>query len=445
MIKLALTKILQIRQNYWFWPSMMTCVAVVLGILMPMLDRQLGAVWLRDLGIVPIADVDGARAVLTTLAAASLGVAGVAFSVTMVAVSFASANYGPRLISNFMANRQNQVVLGVFVATFAYSMVVLSTVNQDTSLPDLTLQTFVPQIAILFALVLMLATVGALIFYIHHIPESINIMNLLSDIGGKLERAVIAMLQAEQSSPGKKPVDLAPVPEKTDAPGRHITAGCAGFLQHVTYKDLRAIAKANDIQIALHRAPGDFLVPGDRVLSARPSGRSTDKVIGEIQNCYTIGANRTEHQDILFLSDQLVEVCGRALSPGVNDPMTAMLCLHWLKPGLTAFAQRPPARQADPADPVIYRRLTFKDMLDQSWDGMRQYVAKDQSVTPRGLEMLADIAIAAGKDDVTAACKRQAQLLAASALAMQDDPGARADIAQSLRETLQRMARDAAR
>ena len=94
---------------------------------------------------------------------------------------------------------------------------------------------------------------------------------------------------------------------------------------------------------------------------------------------------------------------------------------------------------------MIYRRLTFKDMLDQSWDGMRQYVAKDQSVTLRGLEMLADIAIAAGKDDVTAACKRQAQLLAASAHAMQDDPGARADIAQSLRETLQRMARDAAR
>ncbi|WP_322889807.1 MULTISPECIES: DUF2254 domain-containing protein [unclassified Yoonia] len=440
MIKLALSKILQVRQNYWFWPSLMTCVAVVVGILMPMLDRHIGAVWLQNLGFVPIADVDGARAVLTTLAASSLGVAGVAFSVTMVAVSFASANYGPRLISNFMANRQNQVVLGVFVATFAYSMVVLSTVNDDTSLPDLTLDTFVPQIAILFALVLTLAAVGALIFYIHHIPESINIMNLLSEIGGKLERAVIAMLAAEQSAERKKPVDLAPVPEGSVAPGSHIAADCAGFLQHVNYKGLVEIAEANDIQVTLHRAPGDFLVPGDMVLSAQPQGRCTDKVIGHMRNCFTIGANRTEHQDILFLSDQLVEVCGRALSPGVNDPMTAILCLNWLKPGLTAFAQRPPARQADPSDPVIYQRMTFKDMLDQSFDGMRQYVATDHSTTLRALEMLADIAVAAGKDDVTADCKRQAQLLAASAVAVQHDPSACAHIARALRDALQRMA-----
>ncbi|WP_019956037.1 DUF2254 domain-containing protein [Yoonia vestfoldensis] len=440
MIKLLFARLLQVRQNYWFWPSMMTCVAVVLGILMPILDRRLGAVWLQDVAFAPIADVDGARAVLTTLAASSLGVAGVAFSVTMVAVSFASANYGPRLISNFMANRQNQVVLGVFVATFAYSMVVLSTVNDDTSLPDLTLDAFVPQIAILFALVLTLAAVGALIFYIHHIPESINIMNLLSEIGGKLERAVIAMLDAEQRSIHKKPIDLVPVPEGPDAPGSHVTADCAGFLQHVNYKGLVEIAETNDIQVTLHRAPGDFLVPGDLVLSARPSGRCGDRAVGQMRNCYTSGANRTEHQDILFLSDQLVEVCGRALSPGVNDPMTAMLCLNWLKPGLVAFAQRPAAQQADPSDPVIYRRMTFKDMLDQSFDGMRQYVATDHSVTLRGLEMLADIAVAAGKDDVTADCKRQAQLLGASAIAVQHDPSARADIARALGATLQRMA-----
>lgn len=440
MIKLLFTKIMQVRQNYWFWPSAMTCAAVVMGILLPMLDRRVGAVWLQNLGFVPVADVDGARAVLTTLAASSLGVAGVAFSVTMVAVSFASANYGPRLISNFMANRQNQIVLGVFVATFAYSMVVLSTVNDDTSLPDLDLQTFVPQIAILFALVLTLAAVGALIFYIHHIPESINIMNLLSEIGGKLERAVIAMLEAEQGSDRKKPVDLAPINKGPDAPRSHITAECAGFLQHVNYKELVKIADANDIQMTLHRAPGDFLVPGDQILSAQASGRNTDKVTNQMQNCYTIGANRTEHQDILFLSDQLVEVCGRALSPGVNDPMTAILCLHWLKPGLTAFALRPPAQQADPSDPVIYRRMVFKDMLDQSFDGMRQYVATDHSVTLRGLKMLADIAVAARKGDVTDACKRQAQLLAASAIAVQHDPSARVDVARTLREVLQRMA-----
>jgi uncharacterized membrane protein len=124
----------------------------------------------------------------------------------------------------------------------------------------------------------------------------------------------------------------------------------------------------------------------------------------------------------------------------VNDPMTAVLCLNWLKPGLVAFAVRPPARQADTSDSVIYRRMTFKDMLDKSFDGMRQYVATDHSVTLHGLDVLADIALAARKVDVTADCTRQAQLLAASAIAVQNDPSAQADIARALRSALQRMA-----
>ena len=162
---------LVLRQNYWFWPSTMTFAAVLLGFCLPYLDARFGSDWIQSVSFMRATQVDGARAILTTLAGATLGVAGVAFSVTIVAVSFASSNYGPRLIGNFMGDRTNQIVLGIFVATFVYCITVLSTVHARLELDQSTQEAFVPQVSILFALALTLAAVGALIGYIHHIPE----------------------------------------------------------------------------------------------------------------------------------------------------------------------------------------------------------------------------------------------------------------------------------
>lgn len=120
-------RINKLRQNYWFWPSTMTFGAVLLGFVLPHLDSRLGSEWIQAGGFIRHTQVDGARAILTTLAGATL--AGVAFSVTIVAVSFANSNYGPRLICNFMGDKTNQIVLGVFVATFSYCIAVLSTVR----------------------------------------------------------------------------------------------------------------------------------------------------------------------------------------------------------------------------------------------------------------------------------------------------------------------------
>lgn len=197
MYNFVFRKILKLRHNYWFWPSAMTFGAVLLGLVLPYLDARLGSEWIESVGGIRAMGADGARAILTTLAGSTLGVVGVAFSVTIVAVSFASANYGPRLIGNFMGDRKNQIILGIFIATFVYCITVLSTVHAGTDVSGTTRDAFVPQLSILLALFLTLLAVGALITYIHHIPESLNIMNLTADVGAKLQRSVIEMLDKE--------------------------------------------------------------------------------------------------------------------------------------------------------------------------------------------------------------------------------------------------------
>jgi len=129
----------------------------------------------------------------------------------------------------------------------------------------------------------------------------------------------------------------------------------------------------------------------------------------------TQGANRTDVQDVLFLSDQLVEVLGRALSPGVNDPHTAMLCLDWLHAGLAAFVRRSPARPAKPDDPLLYRRVTFEGMMNRSFDRMRQYVAADRTVTLHAMAILGNLAANASHRAMTDACVQQMRRLATSA------------------------------
>ncbi len=149
-------------------------------------------------------------------------------------------------------------------------------------------------------------------------------------------------------------------------------------------------------QIVVHRTPGDFLAVGEPILTARPllSAERLEK----LRTHLTQGSNRTEIQDVLFLSDQLVEVLTRALSPGVNDPNTAVLCLDWLRCGLSAFALREPSRPANSEGHVLYSRVTFEQMLTRTFANMRQYVAGDRTVTLHAIGVLTDLAIVAAED-----------------------------------------------
>ena len=187
----------------------------------------------------------------------------------------------------------------------------------------------------------------------------------------------------------------------------------------------------------LHRAPGDFLVVGETVMVLLSERQEDLALAMRVRDCYTQGANRTDVQDILFLSDQLVEVLGRALSTGVNDPHTAMLCLNWLRAGLVEFARRPPVGQARRDDPVFYRRVTFEDMLNRSFDEIRQYVAADRTSALHSLSVLTELALVASTPSMADACVQQLRRLTRSATELLEESIARDEIEARLDLALQ--------
>ena len=132
----TLLKLLQdLRASYWFVPALMTLGAGLLSLLTHWFDTRYGAAFLRNVPYLYSPSPDGVRTTLASIAGSMIGVAGVTFSMTIVSVSFAAAQYGPRLVGNFMRDRGNQFTLGAFIAAFVYCLMVLRTVQSPGSWP----------------------------------------------------------------------------------------------------------------------------------------------------------------------------------------------------------------------------------------------------------------------------------------------------------------------
>jgi len=162
-----------IRSSYWFVPTIMATLAIILSLTTVHIDRSYGASWMTDVWWVSLNQPEGARALLATVAGSMITVTGVTFSLTILAVSHATSHYGPRLLDNFMRDRGNQYTLGTLVATFLYCLLVLRTIRSPVSYQDTSLQfeIFVPQLSILIAIALTLASVAMLIFFPSHSRE----------------------------------------------------------------------------------------------------------------------------------------------------------------------------------------------------------------------------------------------------------------------------------
>ena len=174
-----------LRESYWFVPTVMAIGALLLALAMVYIDSHAGSGWMDGLPWLYAARPDGARSLLSSIGGSMIGVAGTTFSVTIAAVVYASGQYGPRLLSNFMSDRGNQVTLGTFIATFVYSLVVLRTIRSAGE-SGAGAPAFVPQLALLVALVLVLCSIAVLIFFIHHVPMRIHINNVIERIGDRL-------------------------------------------------------------------------------------------------------------------------------------------------------------------------------------------------------------------------------------------------------------------
>ena len=357
---------------------------------------------------------DGARAVLSVIAGSMISVAGVVFSITIVVLSLASSQFGPRLIRNFMNVRANQMVLGTFVATFTYGILVLRTVNASVE------ARFVPGLSVTIAIVMSLFGLGVLIFFIHNVAESIQAQNIIARIRRDLDDAVDRIFperlgQGEDLSLGpiKRDYDI---PTTCDSEVCQVTAERSGYLQTVDNDALMRIAVEENLLIHLGYRPGNFITRGSVLVTVWPGEKVDETLSRKINAIFIMGPERTLEQDVEFAISQLVEIAVRALSPGINDPITAITCIDWLGAILCQLASRkmPSSHRYDDKNKlrVICKLFTFEGMVDAAFNMIRQNSQSVAAVSIHLLETISTIAAQTHKAEYRAALLRHAAMVA---------------------------------
>ena len=406
----------RIRSSFWFLPAVMASGAMVLAFATVALDTPVTDWLARNWGLTYTGGAAGASALLGAIAGSMITIAGVVFSMTLVALSLASSQLGPRLLRNFMRDTTTQVVLGTFVATFLYCLLVLRTIRRaEESL-------FVPHLSVSLGVLLAVVSVGVLIYFIHHVSVSIQANEIVARVGKELIEE-IERLFPENIGRGASRIPTKPPNadflDRFDREARPIGSTGDGYLQFIDGDALMALAMQEDIVIRVERRPGHYVVATRPLVLVWPGNKVTDQLMDRVNCAFALGNQRTSGQDIEFAVNQLVEIAIRALSPGVNDPFTAMTCVDRLGSALCRLAQQdmPSPYRYDTQDQlrVITPVFTFPDVTDAAFNQIRQYSRSSTAVTIRLLETITEVARSAHRSEDRVALLRHAKMIARGA------------------------------
>lgn len=409
-----------IRASYWFLPSVMVVLAMLLASLTQWLDGRVEPDWMRSFSWLISNETVGARAVLSTIASSMITVAGVTFSMTIVSVSYASAQFGPRLVSNFMRDRGNQITLGTFIATFVFCLMVLRGVRDGVEAND-EIVAFIPHISVLVAVFLALASIGVLIYFIHHVPETINVGNIVARLGRDLKHCINEQFNdmAEPGTSGAAMNERVRFDREDVSNSLSTYAEQSGYVQSIDEDKLMELAQTHDLRIRVEFLPGDFALRGEALAHALPKDRTDDLDKDDFKSAFGLNPRPASAQSPRFLVDQLVEIIGRALSPGVNDPYTAINCMNLLMDALaTAMRAVPPPRELRDEHGtarLVTNPYDFDRLATSVFDQSLQYICGDRNVTLHVLHMIATVGSQSEVPEHRQILRRHAQHLTAAA------------------------------
>ena len=404
----------RLNANYWFYPALFSILAAVLALTMIWLDRAGYAEALNDFEWLVTSRPKGAADILTVMAGSMIGVASTVFSITLVAVTYASGNYGPRLLTNFLEDRGNQLSLATFISSFVYALIVLRSVRTEDETPTgaveataTALPGFVPQLSLLVAYLLLAICVAVLVFFLNHVPSSIQINTVLESIGRRLLSGIRETYPVED--------DFRDAVEAVE--GTPLTARDSGYVQMIDFQDLEKIARDCGATFSLKVRTGDFVHRELPLLEI--DGCEPDAVQDRVRECFTLGATRTPEQDPQFLIDELVEIGLRALSPGINDPFTAITTLHWLGAATAEIGRRDLRKDVCGEDaencPVIPLPDNFDHYVKRGFGSIRSAVASSPTAAEVMLTTIANAAKPIRDERRQSALKDQGRMLAEQA------------------------------
>ncbi|HUF16940.1 MAG TPA: DUF2254 domain-containing protein [Thermoanaerobaculia bacterium] len=370
---------LSLRSSLWFVPSLIVVGGIILAISMSELDKRFDGDLASRLPRVFGAGAEGSRALLGAIATSMMTIMGVTFSITIVALSLASTQFTPRIVRNFMRNRTTQFVMGAFSSVFVYCLIVLRTIQGGD-------EEFVPDMSILFGIILALASVWVLILFIHHMASSIQASTVISDAAEETIETIRKLFPERMNEEDDEK------PQLDGGPWYPVAASSTGYIQLIDEEALTKLAKEQDAVFRVERSSGDFVVKDSPVLSVQAAGPPNETICKEVRSAFGIGNFRTVDQDAAFGVRQLVDIAMKALSPSLNDSTTAVNCVDYLGAILAELAPRRIRSREDAGtgagSRLIFKGTTFEDFVDTAFNQIRESAEGNAAVLIRMLRSI---------------------------------------------------------
>lgn len=405
----------QLSDSFWLIPGAMVVGGVLLALALLGVDHS-GHLppWLTESQWLYNGGGTGARTLLGAIASSTIGVAGTVFSITIAALSLAAGQMGPRLLRNFTRDRGVQATLGAYLGTFSYALMVLRSVRtQEEGL-------FTPHLALSFGILLAFACVGTLVYFVAHMANRINVDTVVELVSDDIRAAMQATATDEPQA--------APPPAQFWANATPIVDARRGYLQQLDESGLADWAAREGTVLRLLVRRGDYVFPGAPIAVMTVQVPKAEEAI---RNATALGATRGSGGDAEYAVRQLVEVAVRALSPGINDPHTAMSVLDRLGAALcdlvgTHLPSGVTLRKDQLA--LVVPSVGYRSLVDVMFHMVRQNAAGSTAVMIRLLDVLTAVVSCENAPDRRAALLVHADLVWSDAQRDVPNPSDLADI-----------------
>jgi len=395
--------------SFWFVPSWFLIVAILAAILLPLAEAAAGE-WLDGRLAWIEMSRESAESTLGMIATSMITVSGVVFSVTVVSLSIVSSQFGSRILRAMIADRVTQGTIGLFLGTAAFCFVLLRSMSLNSNAQ------FVPSFAVAVAVLLTLVAMAVLIHFIHHVAVSSQAPTVINRLSHDFKSA-IDEVYPDEASASRAEEDRrehsAEAQMEWTAAGTIFAADRDGYLQAVDTAALVALARHHQVCIEVLQQVGEFVVEGEPLAKVRPEIELDGEFRKLARRAIVFGRRRTPWQDVSFAARELVEMALRALSPGINDPFTAVTCIDRLGAGFRCVATRrmPSPFHFDEEGELrlIHRYSELDQLLEHCFSPLRQFGCEHLSVMIAMFAAIDAIDQAAVRSADRAACRIQAR------------------------------------
>jgi len=373
-----------LRTNFWFVPFIMAFAAIFLCLVFLHIDRITGFV----IPGVGKGNLESIRSLLAVLIGAIVTALSIVFSSTVVVLTLAASQLGPRLLRTYMRARSNQLLIGIFIAALFYNLTALFIIGRlegDSGIPNIT---------VLGSFALSAATLIMLTYFIHHVARNIQAPNVILSVSNELKALILKTYPQQEDipEPYKNTENWEKIlPEKI----YDIKLNRTGYIQAVDENGLLQKALEENVVIKTIQRPGDFVTAGDIIAHVYADHSLEEDKLSRFSDFFFLGENRTATQDVEFVMNELVEIALRALSPSINDPFTANTCIDRLAEGLTLVSGRvmPDFHKFDDDGNlrIILDQTGFKGLCKTAFYQIRQHAAGNVAVLIHLLESIGKI------------------------------------------------------